>query len=162
MPFFRDLTWLFTTSSTGCGLVFIDKYLVYIRTICNFESRRIVVSKVRHLWNYLIAELDSRNESSSLAKIGTFDDSCIAFHSRVRCKSADRDVRGTWQRSTIYQGKYSRTAQMAVFTKIQRKFHCLQILRSLSIGVKQLSINSKASLLEFSLMSQHFYMSKCS
>ena len=30
------------------------------------------------------AELDSRNESSSPAKIGTFDDSCIAFHSRVR------------------------------------------------------------------------------
>lgn len=50
----------------------------------NFESRRIVVSEVRHLWNCLIAELDSRNESSSLAKIGTFDDSCIAFHSRVR------------------------------------------------------------------------------
>lgn len=42
------------------------------------------MSEVRHLWNCLIAELDSRNESSSLAKIGTFDDSCIAFHSRVR------------------------------------------------------------------------------
>ena len=84
MPFFPDLTWLFTTSSTGCGFVFIDKYLVYIRTIWNFESRGIVVSEVRHLWNCLIAELDSRNESSSLAKIGTFDDSCIAFHSGVR------------------------------------------------------------------------------
>ena len=34
---------------------------------------------------------------------------------------------------------------MAVFTKIQRKCHCLRILRSLSIGVKQLPINSKAS-----------------
>ena len=63
---------------------FDRQILVYIRTIWNFESRRMVVSEVRHLWNCLIAELDSRTESSSLAKIETFDDSCIAFHSRVR------------------------------------------------------------------------------
>ncbi len=42
------------------------------------------MSEVRHLWNRLIAELNSRNGSSSLAKSGTFDDFCIAFHPRVR------------------------------------------------------------------------------
>ena len=96
------------------------------------------------MWNCLIAELNSRTGSPSLAKSGTFDDFYIAFHLECVGKSADWYERETWQRSTIYQGKHSRTAQMAVFTKIQRKFHCLRILRSVSIGVKQLPINSKA------------------
>ena len=60
-------------------------------------------------------------------------------------KPADSYERGKWQRSTTYQGKRSRTAQMAAFIKTRRKFHCPRILRCVLIGVKQLPINSKAS-----------------
>ncbi len=103
------------------------------------------MTEVRHLWNCLIAKLNSRNGSSSLAKSGTLDNFCIASILECVGKQADWYERETWQRSTIYQGKHSRTAQMAAFTKIQRKFHCLRILRSILIGVKQLPINSKLS-----------------
>ena len=86
------------------------------------------MSEVRHLWNCLIAKLNSRNGSSSLAKSGTLDNFCIASILECIGKPADWYERETWQRSTIYQGKHSRTAQIAAFTKIQRKFHCLRIL----------------------------------
>ena len=42
----------------------------------------------------------------------------FAFHPDYVGKPADSHEREKWQRSTTYQGKYSRTAQMAAFTKI--------------------------------------------
>ena len=76
-------------SITGCGPVMIGKYLVHSRTIWNFGRRRIVVSEVRHLWNCLIAKLNARNGSSSLAKSGNFDNFCIASILECVGKPAD-------------------------------------------------------------------------
>lgn len=104
----------------------------------------VVSRKKRHMWNIQIAELRSENGSSGQTKDGTFDDICIPSEYHVE-KPAESHERKTWQKSTIYRAKHSRITLAAAFTKIQRRFHCPQTLRSVLLDAKQLPINSKAS-----------------